>query len=261
MTGTRPVSLVSSLLLLFCAAEGQHRTIDFRYSPQASFTAICLPDDWQKTVVTNSGALGYDFGPGPYAKPLTEVSVGVQGTTLHVERQYLRNSRIPVVTTELSGNGVAVRQQALAIVPDTFPRRPPARPSHHVKRIGGLTGCIGWASPPENTDPAFRNVAWGTNRPIRYVVIITPGSKKKVALGICESYRTRPAMRALELRVEGAASLIFDQLLEGAQNRPRVVLFNARDTNKDGNLSIDIVVTGEAVARLSLTVGLLSAGG
>ena len=91
---------IASLLLLSSIAAGQERTVDFRYSPKSSFTVICFPDDWQKTVVTSSGSLGYDFRPGPYARPFSEISVGVKGETLNVKQQFLQDPHVPVVTTE-----------------------------------------------------------------------------------------------------------------------------------------------------------------
>ena len=38
-------------------------TIDFRYAPPWWQTSICLPDDWQKTLVGKEGSLLYDY-PG-----------------------------------------------------------------------------------------------------------------------------------------------------------------------------------------------------
>jgi len=54
--------------IVFC----QNRVVDFKFAPANYLTAICLPDDWLKTLVWERGALAYDFGPGPYARPLTE---------------------------------------------------------------------------------------------------------------------------------------------------------------------------------------------
>ncbi|MGB2959342.1 MAG: hypothetical protein WBD30_10685, partial [Bacteroidota bacterium] len=72
------VRLVFLLTLLPLLPRGsalsQERYVDFRYAPFGGFAAICFPDDWQKSVVTDQGSLGYDFGPGPYALPLTRIS-------------------------------------------------------------------------------------------------------------------------------------------------------------------------------------------
>ncbi|MBI2931189.1 MAG: hypothetical protein HYY16_06025 [Planctomycetes bacterium] len=47
------------------AHEPDGMTVDFRFSPPRWNTAICLPDDWQKTIVNEQGILLYDY-PGPY---------------------------------------------------------------------------------------------------------------------------------------------------------------------------------------------------
>ena len=38
-----------------------NRTIDFRYAPPVSWTSICYPDDFHKSIVSESGALLYGF--------------------------------------------------------------------------------------------------------------------------------------------------------------------------------------------------------
>ena len=48
------------------AATNDTWAIDFRYAPPSWQTAICLPDDWQKTLVGKDGSLLYDY-PGSYA--------------------------------------------------------------------------------------------------------------------------------------------------------------------------------------------------
>ncbi|MCG3117949.1 MAG: hypothetical protein ALAOOOJD_00074 [bacterium] len=228
------------LLLLPCGLPiltfGQTRIVDFKFAPANYLTAICLVDDWQKTLVSEKGALAYDFGPGPYAKPLTEISVGIKEKPLAVTRQHLRDPRIPIVTTEYGG---AMQQQAFALIPEKLPLQTPSVINEKVQRLGGLNGCIGWAAPTGKVDPALRNVAWGTNRPIKYRVKVLPGSKKRVALGICESYKPRPGTRIIELHVEGATPLTVDPMASGEKNHPYVFLFDGKDVDGDGQLAIE----------------------
>jgi len=229
-----------TLLLLCSLLRAQERTIDHRYAPEGAFAAICLPEDWQKTVVTDWGELGYDFGPGPYARPLTRVGIGLKDDSLHVVRQYFDDPRIPVATTEFESGQGAVLTRAFALVRE---RETPERPSstaHLVRRLGGLTGTFEWASPPPGTHSAFRNVAWGVNRPIRYRVSVPPGSSWKVALGLCEPYKPRAGMRIFELKVEGAPTLTVDPLQEVARGHALVRLLNARDANADGMLELEV---------------------
>jgi hypothetical protein len=221
--------------VVFC----QTRAVDFKFAPANYLTAICLPDDWQKTLLSEKGALAYDFGPGPYAKPLTEIAVGVKEQESHVTRQYLAEPRFPIVTTEFRNGGLAMQQQAFALIPDKLPLQTPSRINEKIRRLEGLNGCMAWAAPAGKVDPAFRNVAWGNNRPIRYRVKTAPGSKKRVAMGVCESYKPRPGTRILELRVEGAAPLTVDPMASGEKNHPYVFLIDGEDENHDGELAVE----------------------
>lgn len=227
------------LLSVVSVASAQEPRVNFQFAPQHSFTTICLPADWLKSVVTSDGALGYDFGPGPYARPLTEVSVRIQGESLTVKHQTLDDARVPLVTTVLSGDNVASTQQAFAIVQLRQLPIPDPVTVGRVTRIDGITGCANWASPVGSVDPAFRNVAWGTNRPIKYLVKVEKGSRKHVALGLCESYKGSTGARILELRVEGSPPVTFDPMKDGEKNRPYVVLFEARDADEDGYIRVE----------------------
>ena len=226
-------------LLIPSLSLGQQGVVDFRFAPAHWQTIICMPDDWLKTMVSDQGALTYDYGPGPYARPLTEISVGMKGVSLRVSRQYLEDPRVPIVTTLSKGDGLTMRQVAFALVPEKPSTLPKDGKNDRVHRLGGLNGCVNWAIPPAGTDPAFRNVAWGNNRPIRYSVQVEPGSKKIVALGVCESYKWGPVTRLLELHVEGAAPLTVDPMKDSTKNRPYVYLFHASDVNGDGRLAVE----------------------
>jgi hypothetical protein len=215
------------------------RSVDFRFAPAHWQTIISLPDDWLKSFVSDQGALGYDNAPGPYARPLTEVSVGIKGAHLPVSRQYLEDPRVPIVTTIFQGKGQTMRQEAFALVPDGKQALCTPVKDTRVARIGGFNGCVSWTVPPQGTDPAFRNVAWGTNRPIRYAVKVTPGSRNVVALGICEAYKWAPGTRLVELRVEGGAPITVSTMKDTARNRPYVYVFHGFDEDGDGQLMIE----------------------
>jgi len=230
-------------ILLWSRGEAQPADsylVDFRYAPASSFAVICLPGDWQKSVVTHEGALGYDFGPGPYARPLTQISLGVLEETLTVSHQYLADPSVPVMTTELKGPTLEMSQLAFALVPDSLPSLSAGLPAANYHRIGGLNGCAAWCAPKQATPKAFRHVAWGTNRPIRYRVTVEAGSSKRVALGFCEPYKPHAGTRIMELRVEGAEPLTFDPLARGGRNEPQVVILTGEDRDGDGDLSIEV---------------------
>ncbi len=217
----------------------QPQTVDFRFAPKNYLTAICLPNDWQKTTVTENGALAYDLGPGPYARALTDVAVGLKSKELKVTRQYFADPRVPIAITEYSTDGIKIMASAFAIAQENKTPAVNIFLNGKIKRLGGLNGCIGWATPAGTVDSAFRNVAWGTNRAIRYRVKVAPGSRKQVALGVIEPYKPRPKLRDLELRVEGAAAQRVDALQDGKNNVPYVYLFNGEDKDRDGWLAIE----------------------
>ncbi len=226
------VSLLPSLLI------GQTNRVDFRYAPYRNLTAICFPNDWLKTVVTETNGLGYDFGPGPYTIPLTEVQVGAKEREYTLIRQILPDPRVPIVDAEFRSSSGGMRQTVFA-VPLGKKGVISSHPKPAVQRLLGWNGTIGWAIPPAGTDPAFRNAAWGVNRPILYRVPVRRGGEKLVALGICEPYKWGPGTRILDLRVEGAPPVIFDPLEEGKKGEPQVIMMHGRDENGDGRLSVE----------------------
>jgi len=234
------------VLLAGWSINAYGQPVDFRFAPVNYQTVICFPDDWLKTMVSERGGLSYDFGPGPYARPLTEITVGAAGTRVNPDKQFLHDPRIPVVTTELRADSTAIRLTSFALLP-AAPTVYPAMPAWNngrVRREIGMNGCIGWASPPDSVDTAFRNAAWGTNRPILYRVSVERGSSRRIAVGICESYKARAGMRTQELRVEGAAPQVIDPMASGVKNTPYVLFFDGTDVNADGWLSIECYSAG-----------------
>lgn len=217
------------------------RSIDLRHAPPRWKTLISFPDDRHKSLVNEAGALTYDFGAGPYAQPTTTVQVGVRGDTLRRAGQHLLGPRVPVVVTERRDDGVRVRQEAFALVLDSARIPSPPPDTARLHRRNGRTRTLGWANPKGPADPAFRNVAWGSNRPVRYVIDVDPGSRKRIALGFCDPYREQDRVRRLmELRVEGAETKTINVVEEGGQNVPQVVLFDAADADGDGELAVEV---------------------
>jgi len=232
-------SIAAGLSLHIGRADGPSSAVQFPYSPARHMSAICLPDDWHKPLITQDGGLAYDFGPGPYAQPLTEVTFGFRRHPSPAVRQSFEDARIPIPLTFLVAGDDTIRVEAFSIVPpgDSLPRLYSGE--ERVIRLGGLNGSRNWAMPPDGTDPVFRSVAWGANRPIRYKVKVLPGSRKRVALGVCESYKPRAGMRLLSLQVEGSPHRTVDPMVDGVKNRPYVFLFDGEDSNADGYLNIE----------------------
>ena len=233
-------SFVSMLVLSGSALLAQDRVIDYRYAPAYFHTPICFVDDWQKTMVNEQGALLYDFGPGPYVRPNTVISIGVKNVSVPSISQRLESAEIPIVITELSGDSAKIVLESFALVPKPSDTAPIKAGSLPVRRTLGFNGAFAWARPEGTADPAFRNVAWGPNRPIIYKVKVARGSRKKIALGFCESYRTTAGARATEVHIEGSAPRSIDLLADAKRNQAQVFLFDGKDEDNDGELHVEL---------------------
>jgi hypothetical protein len=97
------------------AAECQPWKVDFRYTIPWWQTLICLPDDWQKTVVGKDGEMFYDY-PGKFATFQTRVTCGLAEPTSWV-KQELASPRVPIVRTLRRGGAVEVVTEAFAVPP------------------------------------------------------------------------------------------------------------------------------------------------
>ena len=219
-------------------AHGAGLAIDHRYAPERQYTLLSFPFDWQKTILLGNGNLAYDFGPGPYHAAGTEIGFTISGAGATVERQFFADPSVPIATTRLRSGAGMISMEAFSLVPDSF-ETPATFTAGRVTRIGHLAGAVAWSGAPGTPYGAFRNAAWGTNRPVLYRVAVPRGSRKAVALGVCEPYKQGPRQRVLELRVEGALPRIFDPREGVEKNTPSVILFDGGDANADGALEIE----------------------
>lgn len=233
-----PRRLPVALAGLLAVTPGATREVDHRYSPATWHAPLGLPDDWHKPMTNERGALLYDFGPGPYAQPLTVVEFGVRDQPLALIGQRWGDPRVPVVRTSLAGGGARVEVVTLSVPPaavaDTVARFP------RFERLDGISGALGWAQPSAPCSPEFSNVAWGINRPIRYRVRVEPGARRRIALGFCESYKPRLNERVAAMHVEGAPGQVADLALTAPRHAPQVFLFEAVDANRDGWLDVRV---------------------
>jgi hypothetical protein len=95
-------------------AAAEEKAVDFRFSPPQWQTAICFPDDPQKTLVEKSGELLYHFRQG---KREFGTRVSVQVTDAAVwQKQELLAPRVPIVRTSRTAEGLGIVEEALALV-------------------------------------------------------------------------------------------------------------------------------------------------
>jgi hypothetical protein len=234
--GLRHSSLLPSFCLLLCAAALARATtndpwaIDFRYAPAWWETAICLPDDWQKTLVGKEGSLLYDY-PGRYQGFGTRITFGLAREAKWV-KQELESPRVPIVRTFLRSEDIEVEQDAFAVAPPlVLPRQ---QPKLVLERVDSQVGEVGWASPPRGSDPAFSNVAIGFGHPVHYRFKAKKSDRYTVAFGLCEGYHGQAGQRILVLQMEGKPLRKVDMVAEKGRNQPALFSFPARDENGDG---------------------------
>ena len=95
------------------AAGGGAGAVDFRYSPPEWQTAICLPDDPEKSLVDRNGELLYHYGKGGREFG-TRVGVECDGGAVWV-KQELYSPRVPIVQTRRTAGGLAIVEEAFAV--------------------------------------------------------------------------------------------------------------------------------------------------
>ena len=89
-------------------------TVDFRYSPPEWQTAICLPDDPQKSLVDKSGELLYHYKGGPGREFGTRIAVEVVSIAVW-QTQTLYSPRVPIVQTHRAADGWQIVEEAFAV--------------------------------------------------------------------------------------------------------------------------------------------------
>lgn len=229
--------LVPALVLIATTAFAEELKVDHRFKPATWNTAINLPDDWQKTLVSQTGAVLYDY-PGPFSKFKTAVTAGFANADAVVLSQRLLDARTPIVQTTSEANGVRIKQEAFAIVDSPFKKIALAKT--RLYRVGRDTADLEWAHPPAGVDPAFQHVAKGQNQPIRHVYEVEVGGARTIALGLIEAYWKVAGKRPQEIRVEGSKPQIIDTIAVAGFNRPFVAEYSGRDVNGDGRIEIEV---------------------
>ena len=235
-----PIALSFCLLLILVlparAAINDPWTVDFRYAPPVWQTAICLPDDWQKTLVGTDGSLLYDY-PGSYAGFGTRITFTLPGETQWI-KQELASPRVPITQTVLRNGDVEIVEETFAVAP---PLPSPGKKAGLVlERLDSQAAQTGWAAPPAGSDPAFSNIALGSGHAIRYRFKAGKGARYTIVFGLCEGYWTKPGQRILTLQVEGKPLRTVDLVAEKGQNQPAVYSFPARDKNGDGWIDLTV---------------------
>ena len=168
-------------------------TADDRFSPPWWQTAIGLPDDWQKTLVSKEGALLYDY-PGDFSGFATRIAVELEGAGKATAVQAMDDPKVPVVRTVLAdaaGKELA-RWDALAAVPGADQNLPLSR--------RGAAPAAG-APPPRGDVLIIKKAARGAS------IAIVVQSKQGVDITDLTVFRGRQRFLTMSARWDGISQV------------------------------------------------------
>ena len=246
--GTLAVLLLASAPIQGAGASGG--VVDYRFSPPEWQTAICLPDDPQKSLVDRSGELLYHYGQGG-REFATRLGVEVAGGTVW-KKQELLSPRIPIVRTLRSVDGLEIVEETFAVT-DLRQTNAPASP---LQRIDGGGRNRDWAKPPASMDPSLRHIAVHMGGNIGYELAVPAGASRQIALALCEGWWKETGKRVQVLRVEGAEPKTVDTVADIGQNKAAAFWFEARDANGDGRIEIAVEAAPQAADKNTILNGL-----
>jgi hypothetical protein len=250
---TGKTAAILTLGLVSCITEpvraGESLTVDYRYAPPEWQTAICLPDDPQKTLVDRSGELLYHYNEGGREFG-TRVSVTLEGAVW--QDQELFSPQVPIVKTRYSGNGFQMIQEAFAMTD----LKQPAQAPDEIRRLdnGGIN--LNWASPPASQDPALKHIAVHFGGSIEFQVKVPRDAARKIALEFCEGWWKEPGKRVQVLHVEGSGPKTVDTIADVGVNKAGAFWFDGRDTDGDGWIRITIDTAPTSFDKNTILNGL-----
>jgi len=236
---------VSFLLVFVSTLTAQTREVDFRYRPFHWETVISEPVDWLKTTVNQRGALTYDYGPGPYATPGTQVYLELADGSFTVGNTNWSRNVHGMVDYDLHTDTGTMVKASLLRWPNSRSVAEP--PTDYRRREGDYHHGLGWVKVPPNTDSAFGNMAWSSNRAVIYEVRVDRGSRKRIALGWSDGRYNLPTHRMMDATVEGAPTVEIAPVREAGQAMPYVVFFDGHDTDNDGWIRITVAPSSNGV--------------
>lgn len=234
-------SALFSLLLVTTVLGSNDRSVQYSNKPPIWRTPLGLPGDWHKPLLDQDGAWAGDFGPGPYAQPLTRIFFTGEGDSFETVDQSIPDPRVPIVLTIKASGKALIEERAFSRLPEGSFVEPETGRETPVLRRQGLNRTPDYASPP-GADPAFRTAAYGTNRPVEYFLRLPEKGPWQVFLGFADPYRSPSSKvkRLMTLNVEGAEERTVSVVHDGGQNGAQVYRFPGRDIDQDGRLHVEV---------------------
>lgn len=224
--------------------------VDFHYAPPEWQTAICLPDDPDKSLVDRSGELLYHYNQGGREFG-TRVSIEVTENAVW-QKQELHSPRVPIVRTHRLAEGLEITEEAFVItdLPQT------KRTEFALQRVDNGGREQNWAKPPSGVDSSFSDIAVHMAGSIQYTAAVPKGASRRIALVLCEGWWNEAGKRVQVLRVEGASPRTVDTVADLGKNKAGVFWFDAKDTNADGIIEIAVEAAPQGFDKNTILNGL-----
>jgi hypothetical protein len=237
----KKIRRIARLIVVLAAAgavrAGEPPAADARPAPPRGMAAVGMADYWQRSFVGGDGSLRYR-SPGPFDGYGITIAAGLSRNSETI-RQELAAPGVPVVRTVKRAGDVEIEEEAMVLSPfESGKDAPVSRPA--IERLSAKQVNAGWAAPPQETDPAFRNIAVSFGEPVRYRFPAEAGTSYMVIFGLCEGWHAQPGKRIQDLRIEGKTRKTVDMVADHGKNRPGLYPFEARDENGDGWIDVTV---------------------
>jgi len=219
--------------------------LDFKYKPTKWQTAICLPDDWQKSLIGKNGEMLYDH----YARSpefATKMKLSLSPGKEKWISQKLESSKIPVVFTVTKYGGLELTEQTFAVTDNSDGK---------TKPLSDKTGEIApqleihdsrrfvkdFAKPIKKCDPNFINSEFGDGSPLVYKFVGAGPGDYYFAFCFCEAGVDKQGERVQKIKIENEVRETVDGIADAGKNVPFVKIIKAKDKNGDGVIDIELV--------------------
>lgn len=249
-----PVAFALWLTSVSGFSQSAKMIVDHRYSIPWWQSQLCLPDDPVKTLVGKEGQLFGDYG---YQNGPRSFSFSVQFDSkipATWKSQQLKSLASPMTLTLKESDGIAISEEAFLEIPTV-------EKMYSIVRFDSRRALRDWSKPSIACDPAFNDAAEGVKGLsgeglVEFHIKVPPGASHTIALGFCEGKWEEAGQRVMRIHVEGATEKDIDPVKDFGPRTPGVYLFNTRDADKDGILTVVVTNMPGAKDRNAIVNGL-----
>ena len=184
--------------------------LDFRYQPPLWQSTICLPDDWQKSLVNKDGTILCHYH-GIDSQFRTEIGCGVDGLDGKWISQEYDDPKVPVYTTTTRSGELDVRTTAIGLGADWVKPLKPQMPKFHrdwqsrlIEPVNPQTHVImlNQSHPTKPSALCFTSTDNSWSGPLKYrFPAASTSATYHIVFGFC--CNSKPGENIQEIRVEG----------------------------------------------------------